>query len=175
VKEARRLTDLVDEVLAFSGMEAAHSTEPADVASVIREAVAECDGIAAERRVAIESVVDDSLPTVECAPAAATRAVHNLIANAIRHGGDGGWVGVRASAQNGDVIITVADRGPGIVAADLPHLFEPFYRGRNSQVRGSGLGLAIVDRVARTHGGSVTAANRVEGGAEFRLRLPVTS
>jgi signal transduction histidine kinase len=82
-------------------------------------------------------------------------------------------VGVRAAAENGSVLIRVTDRGAGIPSADMPHLFEPFYRGRNAQTRGSGLGLAIVDRIARAHGGSVAAANLPERGAEFTLRLPV--
>jgi signal transduction histidine kinase len=99
--------------------------------------------------------------------------VQNLVANAIRHGGDGKWVGVRAGRDDGFVDITVEDRGPGIAAADLPHLFEPFYRGRNAQTRGSGIGLAIVDRIARAHGGRVSVARRRERGAAFTLRLPV--
>src|SRR5262249_54449859 len=110
-----------------------------------------------------------------CDREAVTRAVLNLVANAIRHGGEGGWVGVRAVGENGSVLIRVADRGAGIPAADMPHLFEPFYRGRNAQTRGSGLGLAILDPLARAHGGSVTASNLPDRGAEFTLRLPVQS
>jgi signal transduction histidine kinase len=81
---------------------------------------------------------------------------------------------VRAGVVDGFVAITVEDRGAGIAAADLPHLFEPFYRGRNAQTRGSGIGLTIVDRVARSHGGSITAANKRDRGAAFTLRLPRT-
>ena len=167
VKEARRLTDLVDEVLAFSGMEAGRATPmtDVDVRDVIRDAIADA-------RVETSS---DGAAVVRGDRDALTRAVHNLVTNAIRHGRVGGWVGVRSFAENGHVVIRVDDDGPGITPEDLPHLFEPFYRGRNAQVKGSGLGLAIVDRVARAHGGSVAAANRREGGASFTLRLPVHS
>ena len=178
VKEARRLTDLVDGVLEFSGMEAGrrtHTTEPVNVREVIGDAVTQCARLAEERGVRVETTADDTLPKTVVDREAVTRAVQNLVANAIRHGGEGGWVGVRATSDNGSVLIRVADRGAGIPTADLPHLFEPFYRGRNAQARGSGLGLAIVDRVARAHGGAVTAKNLPERGAEFTLRLPVQS
>ncbi|HXH91251.1 MAG TPA: sensor histidine kinase, partial [Thermoanaerobaculia bacterium] len=72
--------------------------------------------------------------------------------------------------------IRVEDRGAGIAARDLPHLFEPFYRGRGAdRVRGSGLGLTIVKQIAAAHGGSVTAERRREHGAAFTLRLPARS
>ena len=144
-----------------------------DPGAVIEDAIAQCRWLAEERGVHVESAAPPALPAVRGNRAAVTRAVQNLVANAIRHGGDGQWVGIRAAADDGFVAITVEDHGPGIPAADLPHLFEPFYRGRNAQTRGSGLGLTIVDRIARAHGGSVTVAKRRERGAEFTLRLRV--
>ncbi|MEA2415404.1 MAG: hypothetical protein QOI58_2061, partial [Thermoanaerobaculia bacterium] len=102
-----------------------------------------------------------------------TRAVQNLIANAIRHGAAGKWVSIRAVAEDRSVAISVEDRGPGIAARDLPHLFEPFYRGRGAdRVRGSGLGLTIVKQIALAHGGSVSVDKRRDGRAIFTLRLP---
>jgi signal transduction histidine kinase len=166
-KEARRLSDLVDEVLAFSGMEAGRVAPRADVdvRDVLREAVARTGaGVQTE---------SDGQSVVRCDRDALMRAIQNLVTNALRHGG--GAVDVRSFADNGHVVIRVDDRGPGIPPEDLPHLFEPFYRGRNAQVRGSGLGLAIVDRFARAHGGSIVAENRRDGGASFTLRLPVSS
>jgi signal transduction histidine kinase len=167
VKEARRLSDLVDEVLAFSGMEAGRVAPRADVdvRDVLREAVA--------RAGADLRTESDRTPMVFCDRDALMRAIQNLVTNAMRHGG--GAIDVRSFADNGHVVIRVDDRGAGIAPEDLPHLFEPFYRGRNAQVRGSGLGLAIVDRFARAHGGSIVAENRRDGGASFTLRLPVRS
>ena len=102
-----------------------------------------------------------------------TRAVQNLIANAIRHGGSGNYVGVRAVRKGFGVAITVEDRGPGIDKNDASHLFEPFYRGRKSGgVRGTGLGLAIVRQIARAHGGSVEVDRHARGGAAFTIHLP---
>ena len=175
VKETRRLTDLVDQVLQFGGMQtrAPRAGATSLPRAAIDEALAQCRWMAEERGVDVECVAADDLPPVRGDAASVTRAVQNLVANAIRHGGEGKWVGVRAGREDGFVEVTVEDRGPGIAAGDLPHLFEPFYRGRNAQTRGSGIGLTIVDRIARALGGSVSVARRRARGAAFTLRLPV--
>ena len=176
VKETRRLADLVDDVLQFGGIEGRtkpRRDEIIDPHSTIDDAIADCRRLAEERGVTIESNGTDT-PPIRGDRFAVTRAVQNLIGNAIRHGGSGGWVGVRAETENGFVVIRVEDRGDGIAPVDLPHVFEPFYRGRNAQTRGSGLGLAVVDRVARMHGGSISVTKGRERGAEFILRLPAS-
>jgi signal transduction histidine kinase len=175
VKESRRLTEMIGQVLAYGGMQSrrklAHA--PVDVGAVIDEAIATCRWVAEEQSVVIETHVDRNLPLVDGDAASLARAVQNLIGNAIRHGAAGKWVAIRATADGRSVVITVEDRGPGIAARDLPHLFEPFYRGRGAdRVRGSGLGLTIVKQIAVAHGGSVTVDRPRDGGAVFTLRLP---
>jgi len=174
VKESRRLTDLVAQVLEFAGLQSSRRkqrAEAVDVARVIDDAIGACRWLADERGVNIEPDVAADLPSVEGDAAALRSAVQNLVANAVRHGGDGKWVGVHASRAGEQVVVRVEDRGPGIGARDLPHLFEPFYRGRNA-ARGSGLGLAIVKRVAAAHGGTIDVERRRERGVAFVLRLP---
>jgi signal transduction histidine kinase len=175
VKESRRLTEMIGQVLAYGGMESRRKLPhaPVDVAAVVDEAIATCRWMADEQSIVMETDVARDLPLVGGDAASLARAVQNLIANAIRHGAGGKWVAIRAAADDRNVVITVEDRGPGIAARDLPHLFEPFYRGRGSdRVRGSGLGLTIVKQIAVAHGGSVTVDRRREGGAIFTLRLP---
>jgi signal transduction histidine kinase len=175
VKESRRLTETIGQVLAYGGMQSRRKLPhaPVDVASVIEEGIATCRWMAEEQSVVIESHVDPDLPVVDGDAASLTRAIQNLIANATRHGAAGKWVGVNASFDGKSVAVTVEDRGPGIAARDMPHLFEPFYRGRGAdRVRGSGLGLTIVKQIAAAHGGSVAVERRREGGAVFTLRLP---
>jgi signal transduction histidine kinase len=175
VKESRRLTEMIGQVLAYGGMESRRKLPhvPVDVANVIDEAISACRWMADEQSIAIETDVDRALPLVDGDAASLTRAVQNLIANAIRHGADGKWVAIRAVADNRSVAISVEDRGPGIAPRDLPHLFEPFYRGRGAdRVRGSGLGLTIVKQIALAHGGSVSVDKRQDSGAIFILRLP---
>jgi two-component system sensor histidine kinase MprB len=106
---------------------------------------------------------------VEGVPDRLGRAVNNLLDNAARHSPAGGVVEVEVSADG----VRVRDHGPGVDEADLPYVFDRFYRGASSRGRqGSGLGLAIVRQVAAQHGGSVSAANAPDGGAVFTLRLP---
>jgi len=103
------------------------------------------------------------------------RAVENLLDNALRYTAAGGRIVVSWRQERNRVVFTVADSGPGIAPQDLPHLFEPLYRGeisRNRQTGGAGLGLAIARRALRAHGGDLVATNRVEGGAEFIGWLP---
>ncbi len=97
------------------------------------------------------------------------RAVANLLDNAGKWSPPGSVVEVRV--QGGEV--AVRDHGPGIDEADLPHIFDRFYRASEARAMpGSGLGLSIVNRVVQAHGGTVSATNAESGGAEFRLRLP---
>ncbi|MEV6243229.1 HAMP domain-containing sensor histidine kinase [Lentzea sp. NPDC051838] len=102
------------------------------------------------------------------------RAVLNLLDNAVKFSPSGS--AVRLSLRqvgDGSAVVEVADAGPGIADADLPHVFERFYRSSEARtLPGSGLGLAIVKQVAQRHGGTATAGRAPEGGALFTLRLP---
>jgi two-component system, OmpR family, sensor histidine kinase MprB len=100
-----------------------------------------------------------------------SRAINNLLDNAARHAG-----GAPVEVTVDDDGLRVRDHGQGINEEDLPHIFDRFYRGANSRAtQGSGLGLAIVRQVAEMHEGSVTAANELDGGAVFTLRLPTSA
>lgn len=102
------------------------------------------------------------------------RAVLNLLDNAAKWSPPGATVRlVVRPAGDGAVLLEVADAGPGIAEADLPHVFDRFYRSDDARTMpGSGLGLAIVKQVAERHGGTVTAGRAPEGGALLTLRLP---
>jgi len=96
------------------------------------------------------------------------RAVRNLVENGLRHAPRGGSVEVDVSA---DGVVRVLDDGPGVPEAERESIFRRFWRRDRARAESRGLGLAIVARVAETHGGSVTVANRPGGGAVFALRL----
>lgn len=109
------------------------------------------------------------------------RAVANLVDNALKYGGTDGTIALRASRVEGatgaQAVITVSDRGPGIAAADLPHLFDRFYQSRSHVAPatgegGKGLGLAIVKRIAELHGGSVSVTSAAGSGTAVTLALP---
>ncbi len=100
-----------------------------------------------------------------------SRAINNLLDNAVKHGPTGEQIDVRVLA---DGTLTVRDHGPSIPPADREHAFDRFWRGADARARpGSGLGLAIVHQVAVGHGGSVTVEDAPGGGALFRMTLPV--
>ena len=105
------------------------------------------------------------------------RAVRNLLENAVRHGrrtGRAGEVTATLSLQDGQALLQVDDRGPGVPPEQRKRIFEPFYRlpGASEREGGVGLGLALVRSIAERHGGSVSCDNRDGGGARFTLRLP---
>ena len=104
-----------------------------------------------------------------------TRAIENIVDNAVRHTPDGGTIRIAAGLQPGEIMVTVTDSGPGFAAEDIPHLFEPLYRAESSRSRktgGAGLGLTIAHRIVTAHGGTLTARNAAGGGAELVITLP---
>lgn len=104
-----------------------------------------------------------------------TRAVENLLDNALRYTPSGGTVQVECHAEEDRMVFSVADSGPGIAEHDLPHLFTPLYRGetsRNRRTGGAGLGLTIARRILLAHGGDLIAQNGPHGGAVFTGSLP---
>jgi two-component system sensor histidine kinase BaeS len=103
------------------------------------------------------------------------QALTNLVANGIRHTPEGGRVRVTAVQEKQTVHLSVIDSGPGIPAADLPYVFDRFWRGDKSRSRhsgGSGLGLAIVKQIAELHRGQVTVLSPNNSGAIFTISLP---
>lgn len=110
--------------------------------------------------------------TLTCRPIALKRALRNLIENGIRYGGG---VSIFAATTNGEVIIRVSDKGPGIPEDRLKDVFEPFVRleeSRNEETGGIGLGLAIARSIIHAHGGTITLKNGTASGLTAEVRLP---
>lgn len=124
----------------------------------------------------VEFHLPPDLPPVAGDRDALRRVFRNLIANAAKHGGAGGWIGLSGSAANGHVSVQVEDRGPGIPDEEQPLIFDPFVRGRaaqEQQIRGSGIGLSLVRQIVHAHGGKVTVRSIPGSGACFTVTLPV--
>jgi len=103
------------------------------------------------------------------------RAVTNLVSNALKYTEAGGTVKVDIQATSSELIITVSDTGQGIPEADLPYIFDRFYRADPSRARstgGSGIGLALVKEIVEAHQGSIGVESQVNQGSTFRLVLP---
>lgn len=180
--ESRRLGEMVESILQYAGFESGHgigAQVPVSPVEIIAAAVSSASAMDAAAGATIEQHVPADLPLVAGDAAALRSAVQNLIANAIKYGGSDRWVGVSARLESHrrrpEVVITITDHGAGIPAAELPHIFEPFYRGTDAvtrQIHGNGLGLSLVRRIVAAHGGRVSVAAR-PGHTAFSLALPV--
>lgn len=180
--EGRRLTDMVEEVLEFAGLSGnrrALALKPVDL-NWLAQAVLDSHAPTLSA-LEFESEVSSSsdLPLVLADEEAIRRALNNLVANALKYAADGRYVGIHISREQtggkDEVRIDVRDRGQGIAPEDLPHIFEPFYRGRevvDRQIHGNGLGLSLVARIAEAHKGSVGVTSTPGAGSTFTLRLP---
>jgi signal transduction histidine kinase len=149
---------------------------PVEIAGVIDRAIAACAGQMEESRCVIEREIPGGLPRVAADEASLIHCISNLLGNALKYGEPGHQVRIAASTQAGSVEIRVSDTGFGIEAADLPHIFDAFYRGRKvaeGTIRGTGLGLSLVRRIVEAHDGTVNVESTAGMGSCFTLRLPV--
>ncbi|MEO8359444.1 MAG: HAMP domain-containing sensor histidine kinase [Vicinamibacteria bacterium] len=174
--ESVRLADMVEHVLEFAGADAPARAlrGPIDAADAARAAVRGMQALAAERHASVAMDIPLEPFKVNGDLSHLTRAISNLLGNALKYGGDAPHVIVRLKRREHGVAISVGDEGAGLTPSEIPHLFEPFYRGQRAseaQIPGSGLGLALVKRIVESHGGRVVAANGVQGGALFTIEL----
>jgi signal transduction histidine kinase len=177
--EGRRLTEMVEQVLSFSGLQAGLKKQafvPVELAEIVDRVL---DALAIpirEMGFIVERHIPPDIAPVLADPAALTRAVYNLVTNAIRYSGDERWLRISISAEGHWLKLSVDDRGPGIPSTDLPHIFEPFYRGRpaiEGQIPGSGLGLSLVKQTVDQHGGRISVASNAGAGSSFCIALPI--
>jgi two-component system OmpR family sensor kinase len=100
-------------------------------------------------------------------------AIHNLLENALKFSSPGDTVELRAFEDGQQIVIEVADTGPGIPEDEQPQVWEELYRGQSSRgIPGSGLGLSLVHAIIERHSGSVSLRSRLDQGTVFTLRLP---
>ncbi len=180
--EGRRLVEMVEQVLDFAGSYSGRRAYRFEELG-ISELVSEClEAVSrGERGLQVEANVEPGLPPVRADRGALRRAVQNLLQNAVKYGGEGGWIGVRVACgppgERTEVWITVQDHGLGIPPSEVPRLFEPFFRGeeaQNRQIRGSGLGLSLVKRIVEAHGGRVGVESAPGRGSAFTIALPAS-
>jgi len=183
-REARRLINQIERMLSFAGISMGrrvYDPQPTNVIEIAERSLAEYAVSFAEDGWQIEQHFAADLPLVLTDGPALESALKNLFENALKYAARGKWLSVTACAAQGakgrEVQITVADRGPGIAPKDLPHIFEPFYRGQSvtaATTSGAGLGLCLVKRNLRALGGSVTVQSAPGDGTSFTLHLPVS-
>ncbi len=178
--EAKRLTDLVQEIINLSRVQDSDPLQLAQEVGVeymIREAIDQCQIAADNRNITV--TYSETTPAVVLGDRdQLIMAIHNLVENAINYSPENTKVSISTTIENGVINIAVTDQGIGISEAEQDRIFERFYRvdpARSRQTGGTGLGLSIVKHVASKHGGEVKIWSVENVGSTFSLRLPVYS
>jgi two-component system sensor histidine kinase SenX3 len=176
--EAKRLTDLVQEIINLSRLQ---DSDPLQVAAelnindLVREAVDQCETTSGARNIWV-TITEGPDATVLGDREQLIMAIHNLIENAINYSPENTKVSVTTNIEEDIVEISVADQGIGIPEEELDRIFERFYRvdpARSRETGGTGLGLSIVKHVSNKHGGEVKVWSSPNVGSTFALRLPI--
>ncbi len=167
-EESDRLNGVVTGLLDFA-RPAPLATQPTDVNKVVRKAVKFLKTQASSRQVALRTDLSPRIQPVPCDGRQIYQVCLNLILNAVQACSAGGKVRITTNGLADGVEIVVRDDGSGIAEEVREHLFTPFATSRKG---GIGLGLAIVERIISAHHGEISACNRQEGGAQFRVYLP---
>jgi two-component system OmpR family sensor kinase len=173
--EAARMGVLVEDLLLLARLDQGRplEREPVDVAALLRELVADHQMLHPQWPIELS---EQPVPAVPGDQLRLRQAIGNVLANARLHTPPGTAIAADLSRRGDEVVIEIADSGPGIPSEHLDRLFERFFRADASRARasgGSGLGLSIVASIMEAHGGRVQAENRDGGGATFRLILPL--
>ena len=177
LKESRRLTNMVEELLDFSKMTDGRFTlqvEDTDIQAELEDAVYTYRELFRQDGISLEYGSDKALydEPITGDPERLKQVFCNVLDNAAKHGGSGKRIVVHLTQQEGEYIISIRDFGPGIPEAELPYVKQKFYKG-SSRARGSGIGLAVCDEIVRLHGGQFDIANAAGGGAVVTIRLPL--
>ncbi len=181
-KEGRRLSEMVEQIMRYAGIQsgrAKYDPQPVEVSMVLKHAMAACETQIVESGCKVDQHLDPDLPLALADPIALAHCVRNLLSNALMYAREGGWVRVTAKRRSEPgplaVEILVEDRGPGIESSEIPHLFEPFFRGRgplSKQMRGAGIGLSLVKRIMEANGGAASVRSTRGKGSCFTLTIP---
>lgn len=179
--EGQRLSHMVDQILTFSRTGAGRATydiKPVRVEAIVDHVIATMSATLSQADCKLDLDIAPDLPPVKADESALSECIQNLVSNALKYSQTTTGIHIRLAARKASadtVLITVADSGPGIDSADLPQIFEPFFRGKNarSDTPGSGLGLNLVSRMMDAQGGRITVESEPGKGAAFTLHLAV--
>lgn len=177
-RNGRRLRELVDDLLTMSRMEAGRfqiEHRPVDMADVVRAAAETVRPMVIQRDLAIAVTTADGAAPVLGDRVQLERVMLNLLSNAVKATGPGGTIIASVTRSHDAVVVSVADTGVGIPAAEIDTLFTPFTRtstARQHAIQGTGLGLSIVRTIVEEHGGTVDVRSTEGEGTTFVVRLP---
>ena len=175
-QEAERLSRITEDLLRLTRLDSdlLDAPETVEVAPVLEQVMRMMSLLAQKKGTELTYRMEENC-RVSATKGEVHQVIYNLTDNAVKYSGKNGKVRVELRHEDHDVVLTVADNGPGIPEEDLPKVFERFYRvdkARSRAAGGTGLGLSIVQDTVKKRGGTVSAANRAGGGAVFTVRWP---
>ena len=176
-RQGSRLLTLVNQLLDISKVTSAIGTPQqtqGDVAAYVGMVVEAQREVARQKGISIDYATDPDGITATFASDYVEKVVGNLLSNAVKFTPEGGHVDIGLHLRGKMLELTVTDTGPGIPAADLPHIFEPFYRAGNANEQGSGVGLALVKQIVESLHGEIEVKSEVGEGTTFTVKLPKT-
>nr|WP_202414439.1 ATP-binding protein [Duganella flavida] len=175
--EVERLTMLVEELLMLARMDAGQERAPSELGTLEKlatDALQRMRVVADERKVELVLINElQSTQQVDLGPLGLV--LRNLLDNAIKFSPQGSSITLRLQEDSGGALLTIADQGTGLNEAEMPFIFDRFFRGsrpRAGEVDGFGLGLALSQAIMQAHGGRIEVSNQANGGALFSMRLP---
>jgi two-component system sensor histidine kinase KdpD len=174
-EECDRINQLVREAAEIARLESGEvklDLEAHSVGELVSAALADCRSVTSSRKICLDVPHQDSRCRVDLS--LAKRVLVHLITNAHLYSSPGQPIRIATEEQGGFHTVSVADEGPGIKAAEIDHIFEQFYRGRNQRyrVQGTGMGLPIAKAIVEAHGGTLRVFSRVGHGSIFTFTLP---
>jgi signal transduction histidine kinase len=177
--QTENLSGLINDLFELSQLESGQvqlRKEPVNLNDLLSDVIESMQPQANAKNVSIEGAFCPDTPIVQAEVLKIQRVLYNLLQNAIRHTPAGGSISLSTAITPQGVRVEVADTGEGIPPADLPHIFEQFYRGdksRSCQTGGAGLGLAIAKRIIEAHGGQIWVESQMAQGSKFSFVLPL--
>ncbi|MEW5827674.1 MAG: ATP-binding protein [Chloroflexota bacterium] len=177
-RDIQNLSDLINDLFEMSQIDAGGlklDLSPASLSDLLSDTLESFSALAVQQGVKLEVSLEPGVDPVVMDVQRIARVLNNLVGNALRHTPEGGTVSVLAGQANGRVTVSVSDTGEGIPAADIPKIFERFYRGeksRNRSTGGAGLGLAIARGIVEAHGGEIGVESKLGRGTRFFFHLP---
>lgn len=175
--EAKRLTEMVMELLDFTRMQDGRMTltvEPTDIRSEFEDTVYMYSSRLAQDGLTLEYIeTDEDIPEIPCDGKRLRQVFLNVLDNAAKHGRDGKRIEASISCENEYVVVRIRDYGPGIPEDELGLVKKKFYKG-SSKARGTGIGLAVCEEIMQLHNGALTLENAPGGGTLVTISLPVT-
>lgn len=176
LRETRRLTGMVEDLLEFTRMQDGRFTlnvAPADLRAEFEDTVFMYGSRLQREGIELEYLEnDEDIPEIPCDKERLRQVFLNILDNAVKHGGEGGKITAEMRREGDEVVVRIRDFGCGIPAEELPLVKKKFYKG-SSKARGSGIGLAVCEEIVTMHNGTLTLENAPGGGTLVTIRLPI--